>query len=958
MADALSFTFVADDGAEVPSTQDLRNGLQKGSDEVKIDTLKKIINATLNGNPQPALLMPVIQYCMPSKDKRLKKLLHFYWEVCPKYEDNGKLKQEMILVVNAIRNDLQHPNEYIRGATLRSLQKLKEPELIEPLIPICRSCLEHRHSYVRKNAVFTIYSIYKEFESLIPDAPELIQTFLAAESDMTCKRNAFVFLANCAMPRAVEYLLSVYEQIPSLDELMQLSFIELIRKDCLGETPNRPKYIRCVFELLNASSHSVKYEAATTLTSLTQNPAAIKAAASCFVDLVVKESDNNVKLIVLDRLEALRAKHEHVLDSLVMDLLRVLGAPDMEVRRKCLSIALAMVTSRNVEDVVGTLKKQLIKTLEADYDKSLEYRQLLIQSIHICAIKFSEVAASVVHALMEFLGDSNNPSAVDVIAFVREVVEKFPNLRASITEKLLQTFGDIKSGKVFRGALWITGEYCTEAADIQAAMQALRKVIGEIPILAAEQRLADDAGTGEDGSEEKKPSSSHPRVLADGTYATESAYTSKVDKKDASKPPLRGKYEMSKSDFPLILGGDFYTGSVVASTLVKLVLRLSQISKDTKAVNALRAEAMLIMTSIIRVGQSKFAAVPIDEDSQERVMNCITTLANLDTSGKPKSPEEETVDEIFLKDTKAAYAKMVATEEKKAAEKKEKENKTSAVQVDDLLTFRQFSKKNAADGIDYEQDVTRATGSAEVQEDLVSNLSRVVQLTGFSDPVYAEAYVKIHGFDILLDVLVVNQTANTLQNLCLEFATLGDLKLVERPATHTLAPHSFHSIKATIKVSSTETGVIFGNIIWEQGTSETCVVLSDIHIDIMDYIKPSYCTESQFRSMWTEFEWENRVNVNTTITDLRAYLSHIMKSTNMACLTPEAALSGDCDFLSANMYARSLFGEDALANLSIEKMEDTGTIQGHVRIRSKTQGIALSLGDKITLAQKELAAAA
>jgi coatomer subunit beta len=97
-----------------------------------------------------------------------------------------------------------------------------------------------------------------------------------------------------------------------------------------------------------------------------------------------------------------------------------------------------------------------------------------------------------------------------------------------------------------------------------------------------------------------------------------------------------------------------------------------------------------------------------------------------------------------------------------------------------------------------------------------------------------------------------------------------------------------------------------------------------------------------------------------------------MKSTNMSCLTPEAALSGDCGFLSANMYARSIFGkdimtntsssllrcklnnylfiigEDALANISIEKQTD-GAITGHVRIRSKTQGIALSLGDKITL---------
>lgn len=42
---------------------------------------------------------------------------------------------------NAIRNDLQHPNEYIRGATLRFLQKIREPELLEPLIPTCRSCL-------------------------------------------------------------------------------------------------------------------------------------------------------------------------------------------------------------------------------------------------------------------------------------------------------------------------------------------------------------------------------------------------------------------------------------------------------------------------------------------------------------------------------------------------------------------------------------------------------------------------------------------------------------------------------------------------------------------------------------------------------------------------------------------------------------------------------------------------
>lgn len=55
---------------------------------------------------------------------------------------------------------------------------------------------------------------------------------------------------------------------------------------------------------------------------------------------------------------------------------------------------------------------------------------------------------------------------------------------------------------------------------------------------------------------------------------------------------------------------------------------------------------MLIMASIIRVGQSKFVSVPIDEDSSERIMNCIQTLSELEA--------QPAVHDIFLKDTKAA----------------------------------------------------------------------------------------------------------------------------------------------------------------------------------------------------------------------------------------------------------------------------------------------------------------
>lgn len=813
---------------------------------------------------------------------------------------------------NGIRMDLQHPNEYIRGNTLRFLCKLREPELIEPLLAPTRACLEHRHSYVRKNAVFAIASIYTHSEALMPDAPELIQNFLESESDNTCKRNAFAALLSISHEKALEYLSGVFEGIPNANELLQLVELEFIRKDAVANQQNKARYLRLIFDLLEAKDSTVVYEAASSLTALTNNPVAVKAAAAKFIELSIKESDNNVKLIVLEKVNSLRKANEGILDDLVMEILRVLSSPDLDVRRKALELALEMVSSKNVEEVVMLLKKELTKTVDEQYEKNNEYRSLLIHSIHQCAIKFSEVAQSVVGLLMDFISDFNNASAIDVISFVKEVVERFPKMRSSIVERLVSTLSEVRAGKVYRGSLWIIGEYSLEENDIKEAWKRIRASLGEIPIVASEARLLEEQPDGEPELNDQanghpKPSapSGSRKVLADGTYATESALTSqssakaKLDAvKAAQKPPLR----------QLILDGDYFLATVLSSTLTKLVMRHSEISNDSARTNALRAEAMLIMISIIRAGQSQFVKAPIDEDSVDRIMSCVRSLAEF--------AQKKDLETAFLDDTRKAFRDMVQVEEKKRAEKDAVLKAKSAIQVDDVVSIRQLSKKNAQDGIDEADiDLEKATGGDLTTENLSSKLNRVVQLTGFSDPVYAEAYVQVHQFDIILDVLLVNQTRETLQNLSVEFATLGDLKVVERPTTQNLSALDFLNVQATIKVSSTDTGVIFGNVVYDgaSSTESNVVILNDVHVDIMDYIQPAQCTETQFRTMWTEFEWENKVNINTKMPEgkgLREFLQRLMKVTNMSCLTPEASLEGECQFLSANLYARSVFGKD------------------------------------------------
>jgi coatomer subunit beta len=59
--------------------------------------------------------------------------------------------------------------------------------------------------------------------------------------------------------------------------------------------------------------------------------------------------------------------------------------------------------------------------------------------------------------------------------------------------------------------------------------------------------------------------------------------------------------------------------------------------------------------------------------------------------------------------------------------------------------------------------------------------------------------------------------------------------------------------------------------------------------------------------------------------------------------------------ISVSFLSDSVFGEDALVNVSVEKKDDNdGKLAGYIRIRSKTQGIALSLGDRITSVQRGL----
>lgn len=705
--------------------------------------------------------------------------------------------------------------------------------MLEPLLPTIRACLEHRHSYVRRNAVLAIFKIFVNFEFLIPDAPELVLTFLSRESDASCKRNAFLMLIHLDQKKALDYLNSCIEQIGSFNEILQLVIVELIYKVCISNPTERSKFIRAIYNLLSTSSSaSVRYEAAATLITLSQAPTALKAAANCFIDICVKESDNNVKLIVLDRLITLKESAtgaERVLQDSLMDILRILNvATDLEVKQKVLNLSLDLVNSRNVEELIQLLKKEILKTQNESHgtiEENSKYCQMLVKTIHCICLKYPEAinSSNILTTLFELLVNRNDETtAILVIVFCRQFISKNLQSKNFILSKLVEIFLSIRNFKVHRGLIWILGEFCDESEEqLQEILNLFKASLGEIPIVDSELRKLEENNDENSATESnnKTQPSSFKLVTADGSYATQSALSvsTKNNLVESTMPPLRNY---------LLTNNEFIIGTALANCLIKLCLRYKLLSTNQKSINNYFAESMLILTSILHVGKSKFVTQLINEDDYERISHSVYILINLSSNKISDCDVESLANSIFLKETRTSLINMLdntkdgETKFDSAAVK----NKNKTVESDDHLLFSQLVNKaneqmeNVLD-VSLSQAIAGPTATSSVDKsssitDLLSTskLSKVTQLTGFSDPVYSECYVNVNQYDISLDVLIVNQTGDTLQNCTLELSTIGELKLVEKPQPIVLAPHDFANVKASIKVTSTENVVIFGNI--------------------------------------------------------------------------------------------------------------------------------------------------
>jgi len=102
---------------------------------------------------------------------------------------------------------------------------------------------------------------------------------------------------------------------------MQLVILELLRKTCKYDPTQKAKLMKLIFFFSTSKSPSVLFECANTLIQITTAPTAMKQAINIYIQLLCGNTDNNVKIVVLQKLLKLKSLNTRLMETKVRSFL-------------------------------------------------------------------------------------------------------------------------------------------------------------------------------------------------------------------------------------------------------------------------------------------------------------------------------------------------------------------------------------------------------------------------------------------------------------------------------------------------------------------------------------------------------------------------------------------------------------------------------------------------------------
>ncbi|PSN68031.1 AP-1 complex subunit gamma-1 [Corynespora cassiicola Philippines] len=393
-------------------------------------------------------------------------------------------QEVLTLVTNSLKNDLNHPNQYIVGLALCTLGNIASVEMARDLFPEVETILASANPYIRRKAALCAMRICRK-------VPDLQEHFLEKSKLLLQDRNHGVLLCGitlvanlCEADEAEDGENGVADMfrpmVPSLvkilkglsssgyapehdvtgitDPFLQCKILQLLRVLARGDAQVSEQINDILAQVAtNTESsknvgNSILYEAVLTILDI-EADSGLRVLGVNILGKFLSNRDNNIRYVALNTLIKVVAVEPNAVQRHRNTILDCLRDPDISIRRRALDLSFTLINESNVRVLI----RELLAFLEVADN---EFKPVMTSQIGIAADRFAPNKRWHVDTMLRVLKLAGSYVKEQILSSFVRLIATTPDLQTYAVQKLYAALKeDITQDGLTLAGSWVIGEY-------------------------------------------------------------------------------------------------------------------------------------------------------------------------------------------------------------------------------------------------------------------------------------------------------------------------------------------------------------------------------------------------------------------------------------------------------------------------------------------------------------------
>lgn len=393
-------------------------------------------------------------------------------------------QEVLTLVTNSLKNDLNHPNQYIVGLALCTLGNIASVEMARDLFPEVETIISSANPYIRRKAALCAMRICRK-------VPDLQEHFLEKAKLLLQDRNHGVLLCGITLvanlceadeadddeqgvrdifkpvvPALVKILKSLsssgyapeHDVTGITDPFLQCKLLQLLRVLARGDAQVSEQINDILAQVAtNTDSsknvgNSILYEAVLTILDI-EADSGLRVLGVNILGKFLSNRDNNIRYVALNTLIKVVAVEPNAVQRHRNTILDCLRDPDISIRRRALDLSFTLINESNVRVLI----RELLAFLEVADN---EFKPVMTSQIGVAADRFAPNKRWHVDTMLRVLKLAGNYVKEQILSSFVRLIATTPDLQTYSVQKLYAALKeDITQEGLTLAGSWVIGEY-------------------------------------------------------------------------------------------------------------------------------------------------------------------------------------------------------------------------------------------------------------------------------------------------------------------------------------------------------------------------------------------------------------------------------------------------------------------------------------------------------------------